>query len=559
MTLDGEARGMSSRGGRPAGGGDRRGWGRGRDGGDRDRGQSPVIGVVLLIGIVLLGMVVVVVVGASALDDLRNSIQVESSEQGMREVDARLSRVSFSENDVETIDLSDSLGRRSTIRNDSSMTITVNESGPSPCRATIAMGSIVTETDDGNTVAYEGGGVWRKRVDGDGSALVSPPDFQYYGGTVDFPVVGVDGRTADAGTTLRASKNLTRSRARTRNVTDELNDCSPPGNVTISVTSDYYDAWGRYLSEATGQPASYAPANRTASVRLSRIGNATDASLVGANVTASTSYVAEIRVNGTGYNLNDWHLPIGFLVEIEGEGTKTFSPSQGLVDRPLNMSAGHDDMNNPLVAHEQGVYPTATVTVPANRSLSVRAVSYACNPDADDPSSPGGTAIRGGELTNKPSSAYLNDTGPPLPDTDGDTDTSLRSGGHSERCVAPNLGDREYRNLSSAASGSTYIKVYNSSQNAVSVSNFNADSPGDDQRSPEEVLRGSEIAYDDTNGTLDLDSNEAVFIYELNQDIASNPAFNDAIVTVTVRQQGAIGPDEEFALKISLSSIEISD
>ena len=91
------------------------------------------------------------------------------------------------------------------------------------------------------------------------------------------------------------------------------------------------------------------------------------------------------------------------------------------------------------------------------------------------------------------------------------------------------------------------------------MSNFNADSPGDDQRSPEEVLRGSEIAYDDTNGTLDLDSNEAVFIYELNQDIASNPAFNDAIVTVTVRQQGAIGPDEEFALKISLSSIEISD
>jgi len=503
-----------------------------------DRGVSPMVGLVLLLGIVLVGVTVVLAFGALALDDIRNAVQVQSSEHAMREVDSRLSRVAFSENDVEVLDLSETPTREVSIRNDSRMTIRVNDT--SQCQATIPMGSIVTESQDGDVIAYEGGGVWRKR--GDGSTMVSPPDFQYEAGTIDFPVVGIENANVSKDK-IRVRKNVSESRARTRSIMANLSKpvCQPPGNVTVTVESRYYEAWGRYFEEVTDVPAVVDHSNRTASITLTRIGAATGVSTSGANLTASTNYVAEITINGTGYHTNQWHLPIAFRVQVEDEGEYTFSPTGGIVDRPLNMSYGHDDVNNPLVGYEHATYPSDTITVPAGKSFSVRAISYVCDPAGSSP-----TDYNGSVMT---------DTGPTLPEYEDYNSGSNRSNGYSERCVAPNLGDREYRNLSSSGN-SQYLEVYNHTDNTVSASAF--DSASTAQRTPEEVLDNSPIAYYPSNDTLDLDPNEAVFIYELNEPAGSGD-YNDAIVTVQVREQGAIDPSNTFALKISMSTIEVSE
>jgi len=515
------------------------------EGGD-DRGVSPIVGLVLLLGIVLVGVTVTLAFGAMALDDIRNAVQVQSSEHAMREVDSRLSRVAFSENDVEVLDLSETPTREVSVRNDSRMVITVNDT--SQCQATVPMGTIATESQDGEVVAYEGGGVWRKR--GEGSTMVSPPDFQYEDGTIDFPVVSVEQANVSK-SRIRVRKNVSESRSRTQAIMSDLSKpvCQPPGNVTITVESQYYDAWGRYFEQVTDSPAVVDDTNETASITLNRIGATTNVSTTGANLTADTNYVAEITINGTGYHTNQWHLPIAFRVQIEDEGEYTFSPTNGIVDRPLDMANGHDDVNNPLVAYEHGQYPRDTITVPAGKSFSVRAISYACDPDADDD----GT-ISGYELTDY-NGSVLADTGPTLPEYEDYNSGTNRSNDYSERCVAPNLDDREFRNLSSAG-GSQYLRVYNHTDNTVSASAF--DSASTAQRTPEEVLDNSPITYYPGNDTLDLEPNEAVFIYELNEGVGSGD-FNDAIVTVTVREQGAIDPSDTFALKISMSAVEVSE
>jgi flagellin-like protein len=502
-----------------------------------ERGVSPVVGLVLLLAIVIVGVGVVLVFGATALDDIRNSVQVQSSEHAMREVDSRLSRVAFSENDVEVLDLSETPSRDVSVRNTSRMIITVNET--SQCRATIPMGSIVAESEDGEVVAYEGGGVWRES--NNGSTMVSPPDFQYEGGTVDFPVVTLENASVGQ-RRIRVRKNVSASRERTRQIEAALRKpvCQPPGNLTITVESRYYEAWGRYFEQTTDTTAVVDHGNSTAAVTLDRIGARTNVSTQGANLTADTSYVAEITINGTGYHTGGWHLPIAFRVQIEDEGAYTFSPTQGIVDRPLNMSSGHDDVNNPLVAYEHASYPQDTITVPANKTFSVRAISYVCDPGGSSP-----TDYEGSVMV---------DTGHTLPEYENYNSGWRRSNDYSERCAAPNLGNREYRNLSSTGN-SQYLRVYNHTNNTVSASAF--DSASTAQRTPEEVLDKSPITYYPANDTLDLDPNEAVFIYELNEPVGSGD-YNDAIVTVSVREQGAIAPSENFALKISTSAVEVS-
>ena len=151
--------------------------------------------------------------------------------------------------------------------------------------------------------------------------------------------------------------------------------------------------------------------------------------------------------------------------------------------------------------------------------------------------------------------SVLVDTGQTLPDTAGQTSGPYRANNMSDRCVGPNLGNRELRNLSSSGN-SIYLQVYNSTQNTVAVSDF--ESAPSFQREPSEVFDGSSITYDPATNQLDLEDNEAVFIYELNEP-QSTGDYNDAIVVVLVREQGVISPSGSFSLKITVKNVEIDD
>lgn len=509
-----------------------------------DRAVSSVVGIILIFGLVVGSLTFTLFLGSQALHDVRNNIGVHNAEYSMREVDSRLSRVAFSDNDVETLDLG-SVGGSVHVANQSYMNITVNKSAN--CRVTIPMGSIVRRSGDGTKTAYEGGGVWREKDNG--SVLVSPPDFQYREGTVNFPVVAVGGIVQGGANRLRAKKNVTKSRERSREISQTLSkpSCSPPDNLTIKVHSDYYQAWGRYFRRATGMNVTTHANNDTASVLLTSLGGPAAVSLHGGSVAAQSDYVATVKINGTGYHYNNqdtggkgWHLPIGVKVSVEGKGVKTFSPRNGIVDRPINMSYGHDDVNNPLVSYEHRKFPSGSVAVPAGKNFSVMGISYICRKGASSPD-------------DYPRSSELIDTGPTY---------NGRSDNVGVRCDAKNLGNRPYHNVSSL-SDSPYLYVFNHTNNSISqkphLTESKFESVNYDQRPPQDVFPN---LYHNppgpNNAYFDLKKNQAIFIYDLNADQVSNADYNDLLVLVTFHKKGTLSPGSQFSLRISVKSVSVA-
>jgi hypothetical protein len=550
-------------------------------GSERQRAQSPVVGVVLLFSLVVVVGGVVVLMGSIAIDDLQTTVDVENAEHTMREVDSRLSQVVYSANDVQVLDFSGSGERDINVTTGSHMNITVNESAA--CRATIEMGAVVERTEDGRAVAYEGGGVW-KRTEG-GTVMVSPPDFQYENGTINFPVVSVGGGAEGRTDRLRVRKNQTASVQQSREISETFSNCTPPGNVTISVRSDYYEAWGQYFEQAVGGNATIDHDEERATIRIARLGDATSANVAGTNLTANTDYVAEMKINGTAYHANDFHLPFAFRVDIEDRGPKTFSAdptgSDGvrLVDRGIDMSYDNvaagipvaDDMNNPNLSYENGKYPTESITVEGGQSFSVVGVSYYCSPTANgnelERADGGGDEPDSENASNEDGDGML-DEDPAFPG---------RSGGIDDRCIASGLDDRELRNLSSTG-GSDNLWAFNSTNNHVTarVDYDEFTSGSSQQRNVDEILGPiyTEVADDAVAGysdsdsdpeiLLDLDANQAVYVYEFNEDPDTDPDvtdgdFNDAVVLVSVYEQGAINPNGNFYLKISFNKVEVAE
>jgi cytoskeletal protein CcmA (bactofilin family) len=107
------------------------------------------------------------------------------------------------------------------------------------------MGAAVYDTGDGR-IAYEGGGVWTSDADGN-SRMVSPPEFHYRGQTLTLPVVQLHGDVRAAGPQVGL--------VATAGATDRVDISNPlpedSGSVYVTVGSEFYQAWGRFIAERT--------------------------------------------------------------------------------------------------------------------------------------------------------------------------------------------------------------------------------------------------------------------------------------------------------------------
>jgi hypothetical protein len=341
----------------------------------------------------------------------------------------------------------------------------------------------------------------------------------------------------------------------------------------------------------TGEPVSYDHQNRTAAVVLSKIGPASSAQLTGNNVTSDTDYVAEIKINGTAYHANGFHLPFGFQIEVDGETPRAFSADYDepdgarLVNRPIDMEYTNpdgvpvaDDMNNPMVSHENRKYPTESISVEAGKSFAVVGFSYYCYDTSNELQR---APDVGGDGSDEPDSENAtNDDGDGMLDTDP---VSPPPSGNDDRCIAAGLNSRELRNLSTAGGNtqSDNLLVFNESRNLVTeyIDYDDFTSGSSDQRNVQEIIASiyqeypddsvpGRPGYSDSDNdreiVLDLDDNQALYIYEFNEDPDTDPTtfngdFNDAVVLITVREQGTISQSGSFSIKISTSKVTIRE
>jgi len=537
------------------------------------RAQSEVLGVVLLIALVATVGVGTLLAGASVIDDGKGAIQFENADNTMREVDARLSRVAFSDNKVETLELSRQ--QNVTVYNESYMNVTVNEH--SACKATIRMGSIRSRTDSDRAVAYEGGGVW-KRTEA-GTTLVSPPDFQYQNGTINFPLVNVNG-TIRSGGKLTATKNVTRSRKRSRQITKELTGdpiCRPVNNVTINVTSDFYEAWGRYFEDVT--PVSTVDtddANRTAKFTLALKGSPTPASIGGSGVSVGSDFIAEANVLGTeGTVREDWSSVPGdgawgdgeehyaelndpYSLRVRINDTNVYTPWR---DKPDGTFADaewtdstefpSDNINTPWRGPPQNI----KFRLDANTKFALEAAIHNCDVNSYGPN---------GNYT--PASWENTSAEPERYDKDGDGDVDEVY--HQYRCERidrkPDKVEKYTQvqtDASKTASGDPNIIVLADGDRADL--NFEDKTY---QKNLEQLLGSRFIGIDtDADGDYEefeanLNDNQVIFIYELSSPQSfprGGEDYNDAVIVVSFYEEGNAAGAGSIRIKITASQIEI--
>ena len=216
-----------------------------------DRAQSEVIGVVLLLGLTITAVGITVGLGSTALADVQSSADIQRIEGTMTQLDSKASLVAHGGSTSQRVRLGP--GRSADVRVDDDagvMRIEVeaeNAAGDlETATRNVTLGTIVYERGD-DRVAYQGGGVWRSN--GDGSWMVSPPEFHYRGDTLTLPLVtinGTDGRLGDAAVVTDAPGHP-EGLFPAGNVSNPLLG----GNVTVTVESEYAEAWGRFFETRT--------------------------------------------------------------------------------------------------------------------------------------------------------------------------------------------------------------------------------------------------------------------------------------------------------------------
>ncbi|AZH24106.1 DUF7289 family protein [Haloplanus aerogenes] len=235
------------------------------------RAQSTVIGVVLVIGLAVAGTTAVLVVGGSALQDVRDQASAGQAELAMSTVDSEVSEVALGYAQTRRVSLG---GQGQAAVDESAGRITIERMGANatgPPLVNTTMGAVTYRTG-GTTVAYQGGGVWREES---GQArMISPPEFHYRWGTstggdptLTFPLVVLRG-SASSSEALRFSDGPTR--AAFPNASAGRQNPLDAGSVRVTIRSDYYRAWADYFETRTdADSVTVIDANRSVEVVLS--------------------------------------------------------------------------------------------------------------------------------------------------------------------------------------------------------------------------------------------------------------------------------------------------
>ncbi|SEA17362.1 hypothetical protein SAMN04488065_2071 [Haloplanus vescus] len=217
------------------------------------RGQSTVIGVVLILGLVVVGTTGVLLLGSEAIQGVRDEAGASQAEVAMSTVDSQVSEVALGYANTRQVELG---GQRQATLDESAGRITISRAGANatgPPLVNTTMGAIEYRAG-GSTVAYQGGGVWR--TSGAGQArMISPPEFHYRWGTgasgeptLTFPLVVLRG-PATSSDQLRFVDGPTN--AAFPNASAGMQNPLDAGTVEVSIQSEYYRAWAEYFETRT--------------------------------------------------------------------------------------------------------------------------------------------------------------------------------------------------------------------------------------------------------------------------------------------------------------------
>ncbi|WP_255196613.1 DUF7289 family protein [Halorarius litoreus] len=251
----------------------------------RERGQSDLIGVVLLLSLILMGSTAVVTLGATAISDTQDNSEIAAAEQSMTLFDSQAAQVALGDAAVQSLSFGTNEGTMDVRPNSGEISIIqldcdnngVNDDGNNVAGGAdsdplttdddayilppTTLGSVVYDGGS-NELAYQGGGVWRKSDNG-GSVMVSPPEFHYRGATLTLPIVLTRGSGAVSGPATARIRQTTEptdvfpkavefpDRCWETGDPESFNNPVNDGTVIVRVESEYTDGWVDYFEART--------------------------------------------------------------------------------------------------------------------------------------------------------------------------------------------------------------------------------------------------------------------------------------------------------------------
>lgn len=239
------------------------------------RGQSSVVGVVLLLGITILGTGAVVGLGAQAFADTERTATVSQVEHSLTQFDSQAAVVALGGSHSQRVDLGSPNEGEFVSESDSGwMRVVHHNATGARANETIynaSMGAVSYRNGDVE-VGYQGGGVWERR--GNGSVMRSPPEFNYRGATLTLPAIRVNsddkasGQTTAVVTQADRSERVYPSNTTYNNSTKSYANPVTSGNVTVTVQSRFYQGWAEFFRTRTTGNVSVDRERGRASVEL---------------------------------------------------------------------------------------------------------------------------------------------------------------------------------------------------------------------------------------------------------------------------------------------------
>ncbi|MFB6132413.1 MAG: hypothetical protein ABEJ44_03280 [Halanaeroarchaeum sp.] len=244
--------------------------------GPGNRSQSETLGVVLLLGMTVISVGALAVFGSVAIHDARHSIDVQSAEHALSQLDSKVSLVALGTARRQSIDLGRGRQGTFTVHPDAGRIVVthVNYSGGKDYEIYNESLGEIRYVSGGTTLAYQGGGVWRSQSGG-GSTMISTPEMHFRDMTLTMPIIRITGNGSISGSATAEISSTTGPRPIYPNSSRTYPDTTRPlanpvenGTVRITVQSAYYRAWGSYFETRTDGDVTVYAGNRTAVVEL---------------------------------------------------------------------------------------------------------------------------------------------------------------------------------------------------------------------------------------------------------------------------------------------------
>lgn len=231
------------------------------------RSQSETLGFVLVFSLLIIGALVVVGLGATAISETETQLGEDRAEKTLTQFDSKAGLVALEEADSQRVSLPvEDEGQFFVNEDDGWMAVTIENVSFDTTNEVmnVSLGTVTYENRE-TTFAYQGGGVWRKTENG--GQMLSPPEFHYRNGTLTLPAINVTGDSALSSSAV-ITQNGTTKKFPQPSIGSEWINPLENHQVNVTVQSDYYVGWGRYFEERTDGEAVYDHQNNTVTLEL---------------------------------------------------------------------------------------------------------------------------------------------------------------------------------------------------------------------------------------------------------------------------------------------------